>query len=59
MKPAGDPDGIDKLTSKDDIVKALKDSYAFAQKAIETMTAENAFEEFGKKSNTRAGMAAM
>ena len=59
VKPSGDPDGIDKLTSKDDIVKALKGSYAFAQKAVETMTAQNAFEEFGKKSDTRAGMAAM
>ena len=38
----------DKLTSKDDIVKALKDSFAFAEQAIETITAENAFEEFAK-----------
>ena len=44
IKGGVDSDAIDKLTKKDDIVKALKDSYAFAQQAIETMTAENAFE---------------
>ena len=42
IKGGVDPDAIDKLTRKDDIVKALKDSYAFAQQAIETMTVENA-----------------
>ena len=51
-----DSDAIDKLTKKDDIVKALKDSYAFAQQAIETITAENAFEEFGDQKSTRAGL---
>jgi uncharacterized damage-inducible protein DinB len=54
-----DSDSIDKLTKKDDIVKALKDSYAFAQQAIETMTAENAFEPIGAHKSTRAGLAAM
>jgi uncharacterized damage-inducible protein DinB len=54
-----DSDAIDKLTKKDDIVKALKDSYAFAQQAIETMTAENAFEPIGAHKSTRAGLAAM
>jgi uncharacterized damage-inducible protein DinB len=54
-----DSDAIDKLTRKDDIVKALKDSYAFAQQAIETMTAENAFEPIGAHKSTRAGLAAM
>jgi uncharacterized damage-inducible protein DinB len=52
-----DSDAIDKLTKKDDIVKALKDSYAFAQQAIETMTAENAFEPLGEHKITRAGLA--
>jgi uncharacterized damage-inducible protein DinB len=52
-----DSDAIDKLTKKDDIVKALKDSYAFAQQAIETMTAENAFEPIGAHKATRAGLA--
>jgi uncharacterized damage-inducible protein DinB len=59
IKGGVDPDAIDKLTKKDDIVKALKDSYAFAQQAIETMTAENAFEPIGAHKSTRAGLAAM
>ena len=45
VKPTIDPKTIAKLTSKDDVVKALKDSYAFAQQAMETITAENAFEK--------------
>ena len=51
---------IEKLTSKDDIVKALQDSYAFAHKAIDTITAANAFEEMGsgQRKSTRAGIAA-
>jgi uncharacterized damage-inducible protein DinB len=53
-----DSDAIEKLTKKDDIVKALKDSYAFAQQAIETITAENAFEPIGEHKSTRAGLAA-
>jgi uncharacterized damage-inducible protein DinB len=44
IKPTVDTKSLAKLTSKDDIVKALKDSFAFAQKATETLTAENAFE---------------
>jgi len=51
-----DPDTIDKLTKKDDIVKALKDSYAFANQAIETITAENAYQQFGDHKTTRAGL---
>jgi uncharacterized damage-inducible protein DinB len=54
-----DSDAIDKLTRKDDIVKALKDSYAFAHQAIETITVENAFKEFGEHKSTRAGLVAM
>jgi uncharacterized damage-inducible protein DinB len=54
-----DSDAINKLTKKDDIVKALKDSYAFANQAIETITVENAFKEFGEHKITRAGLAAM
>jgi uncharacterized damage-inducible protein DinB len=55
-----DPKSLEKLSSKDDIVKALQDSFAFAQKATETMTAENAFEEIAPKdgANTRASIAA-
>lgn len=55
--PAKEAD-IEKLTSKDDIVKALKDSYAYAHKAIDTITAANAFESLGKGKGTRAGAAA-
>ena len=51
-----DSDAIDKLTKKDDIVKALRD--AFAQQAIETITAENAFDQLGEHKSTRAGLAA-
>jgi uncharacterized damage-inducible protein DinB len=60
IKPTIDPKSLEKLTSKDDIVKALKDSFAFAEKATETMTTENAFEEIGKVdgTNTRASITA-
>jgi uncharacterized damage-inducible protein DinB len=52
IKPTIDPKSLDKLTSKDDIVKALKDSFAFAQQAVGTMTTENAFEEIPQKDGT-------
>jgi uncharacterized damage-inducible protein DinB len=58
VKTSVDSDAIEKLTKKDEIVQALKDSYAFAQQAIETMTAENAFGEVGAHKSTRAGLAA-
>jgi uncharacterized damage-inducible protein DinB len=58
VKTSVDSDAIEKLTKKDEIVQALKDSYAFAQQAIETITAENAFEEIGEHKSTRAGLAA-
>jgi uncharacterized damage-inducible protein DinB len=58
VKGGVDSDAIDKLTKKDDIVKALKDSYAFAQQALETITAENAFQQLGDQKTTRAGLAA-
>lgn len=41
---AVDPKTIEALTTKDDIVKALKDSYAYAHAAIGTLTAENAWD---------------
>jgi uncharacterized damage-inducible protein DinB len=40
---AVDPKTIEALKTKDDIMKALKDSYAYAQAAIATITPENAF----------------
>lgn len=49
-------DSIEKLTSKADIMKALKDSFAKAHATIDTMTAENAFKL--TKTGTPAGMAA-
>lgn len=44
VKPDTDVKAIGKLTSKDDIVRALGDSFAFAHKAIAALTAANAFE---------------
>jgi DinB superfamily len=44
LKPDVDPSGIEKLTNKDDVVAALAGSFAFAHKAIATLTAANAFE---------------
>jgi uncharacterized damage-inducible protein DinB len=60
VKPTVDVKSFDKLTSKDEIVKALKDSFAFAQHAAETMTASNAFEQLPDKdgTNTRASITA-
>jgi hypothetical protein len=48
-------DAIEKLTTKADIVKALKDSFADAHKFIATITKENAFEQTAH--GTRGGMA--
>jgi len=52
---------IKTLKSKDELVQALKDSIAYAQKGMDTMTAENAFVEvpFGKETMTRAGVATL
>jgi uncharacterized damage-inducible protein DinB len=58
VKSSVDSDAINKLTNKEDIVQALKDSYAFAQQAIQTITAQNAFAPLGDGKATRAGMAA-
>jgi uncharacterized damage-inducible protein DinB len=60
MKPGMDPKSLDKLTDKEAIIKALKDSYEFAKKATATMTAENAFEEIQERdgTNTRASIVA-
>jgi uncharacterized damage-inducible protein DinB len=59
VKGGVDSDAIDKLTKKEDIVQALKNSYAFAQQAIDTITVENAFEPLGGEHQaTRAGLVA-
>jgi uncharacterized damage-inducible protein DinB len=44
QKPDVDPRGILKLTKKDDVVVALAGSFAFAHKAIATLTPANSFE---------------
>jgi uncharacterized damage-inducible protein DinB len=44
LQPDVDPRGILKLTKKEDVVAALAGSFAFAHKAIATLTAANAFE---------------
>ncbi len=44
LKPDVDPREILKLTKKDDVVAALAGSFAFAHKAIATLTPANAFE---------------
>jgi uncharacterized damage-inducible protein DinB len=44
LKPDVDVRGIEKMTSKDDVVGALAGSFAFGHKAIATLTAANAFE---------------
>ncbi len=58
LKPNRDVKSIDSLTSKSDILQALKDSFAYGRSSIGTMTAQNAFLSLGKNGATRAGMAA-
>jgi uncharacterized damage-inducible protein DinB len=43
VKPGIDPESISKLKSKDEIVAALKASFAYAKKASATITPANAF----------------
>ena len=59
IKPSVDPDAVEKLTKKDDIVKALKDSFAYAHQAVAGFTADNIYtlESYGKGQATRGGMA--
>jgi uncharacterized damage-inducible protein DinB len=59
-KPTIDPKSLAKLTSKDEIVQAVKDSFAFAHQATFSMTPENAFEEIEERdgTNTRASITA-
>jgi len=44
LKPDVDMEGLPKLTKKDDVVAALAGSFAFAHKAIASLTPANAFE---------------
>jgi uncharacterized damage-inducible protein DinB len=58
---SGAPDDakLKALKSKDELVQALKDSFAFAQKGMDSMTPQNAFTTVGsgKMQMTRAGWA--
>jgi uncharacterized damage-inducible protein DinB len=58
---SGAPDDakLKALKSKDELVQALKDSFAFAQKGIDTITPQNAFTTVGsgKMQMTRAAWA--
>ena len=44
IKPDVDVKSIEKLTAKDDVVAALAGSFAYAHKAIATLTPANSFE---------------
>lgn len=57
VKPANKPQMSD-LKTKDQMVQALKDSFGFAHQAINTMTAQNAFESVKPVDgiSTRAGV---
>jgi hypothetical protein len=56
-KPDTDVKAIGSLTSKEDTVKALESSFAYAHKQLATMTAANAFASV-KDNSTRTSMAA-
>jgi uncharacterized damage-inducible protein DinB len=60
---SGAPDDahLKALKSKDELVQALKDSFDFAQKGIDTITPQNAFMTVGsgKMQMTRAGWATL
>src|ERR1700691_5640429 len=61
LKPDVDMKAILKLTKKDDVVAALSGSFAFAHKAIATLTPANAFEVIKSSEpgfQTRATLAA-
>jgi uncharacterized damage-inducible protein DinB len=56
-KPDADAKAIGSLTSKEDTVKALAGSFAYAHKQLATLTAANAFASV-KDDSTRTSMAA-
>ncbi len=51
-------DEIEKLSGRDQILAALKESFTYAHAAIATITPQNAFVALDAKGNTRAGNAA-
>jgi len=58
LKPDVDVKAIGSLTDKDKIVDALEGSFAFAHKAMGTLTPQNAFESV-RGDQTRASLAGM
>jgi uncharacterized damage-inducible protein DinB len=56
--PMVDVAAIGKMTSKDDLVKALKDSFAYGHAAIATITAQNAFQVSNPKNPATPAMLA-
>lgn len=56
LKPDKDVKSIHDLKTKDEIVSALAESFAFAHKAVATLTAANAFDGVDKD-ETRASLA--
>jgi hypothetical protein len=54
IKPDADVQAIGKLTSKDDILKALADTFAFAHKAVANVTVANAFDSVQGRPGTNA-----
>jgi uncharacterized damage-inducible protein DinB len=59
LSGAPDQAHLKALKSKDELVQALKDSFAYAQRGIDTMTPQNAFELVGsgQTRGARAGLA--
>ncbi len=59
--PLGGPNGPDNITSRADILKYLKDSYAYAHKALASISESNILTPtkgpFGDKPTTRLAMA--
>jgi uncharacterized damage-inducible protein DinB len=57
LSGAPDEAKLKAMKSKDELVQSLKDSFAFAQKGIDTLTSQNAFGPVGsgKMQLTRAG----
>lgn len=57
--PVPDETKLKSLKSKDELVQALKDSFAYAQKGIDSLTAQNELQTvpFGKDTIARAGAA--
>jgi len=59
--PMGGPNGPDNITSRADVLKYLKDSYAYAHKALATIDESNVLTPtkgpFGDRSTTRLAMA--